>query len=224
MAFRCRTSAGNSRIDYWASNGRWNTFVTHLDGEQWSPAVQMPSSDGRNSMFPAIALRGGNAYVAWPTDDRAWPGNKYGDLDVYAATLKVEGNAARSQRRPAHRGRARRRRQPASQRSRPTSSRSAAIASQFGGKSYRILRGDFHRHTELSGDGAGDGTLDDLYRYTLDAAADGFGTWAITRWATTRSTPGGSPRSRTISTTCPSASCRSTATSAASRIRTAIAT
>jgi hypothetical protein len=28
-----------------------------------------------------------------------------------------------------------------------------------------------HRHTELSGDGAGDGLLDDLYRYTLDAAA-----------------------------------------------------
>ena len=39
------------------------------------------------------------------------------------------------------------------------------------GKSYRILRGDLHRHTELSGDGAGDGMLDDLYRYTLDAAA-----------------------------------------------------
>jgi hypothetical protein len=39
-----------------------------------------------------------------------------------------------------------------------------------GGKQYRVLRGDLHRHTELSGDGAGDGSLDDLYRYALDAA------------------------------------------------------
>lgn len=37
-------------------------------------------------------------------------------------------------------------------------------------KQYRILRGDFHRHTELSNDGAGDGMLEDLYRYTLDTA------------------------------------------------------
>jgi len=40
-----------------------------------------------------------------------------------------------------------------------------------GGKQYRVLRGDFHRHTELSGDGAGDGMLEDNYRYTLDAAS-----------------------------------------------------
>ncbi|MGH9658819.1 MAG: hypothetical protein ACRD96_09760, partial [Bryobacteraceae bacterium] len=38
------------------------------------------------------------------------------------------------------------------------------------GKQYRIVRGDLHRHTEFSGDGAGDGSLDDLYRYALDAA------------------------------------------------------
>jgi hypothetical protein len=38
------------------------------------------------------------------------------------------------------------------------------------GTSYRILRGDFHRHTEISGDGAGDGTIEDYFRYVLDAA------------------------------------------------------
>src|SRR5262249_3332072 len=39
-----------------------------------------------------------------------------------------------------------------------------------GGRSYRILRGDLHRHTDNSHDGAGDGSLTDLYRYALDAA------------------------------------------------------
>lgn len=34
----------------------------------------------------------------------------------------------------------------------------------------RILRGDFHRHTEISTDGAGDGSVEDYFRYMMDAA------------------------------------------------------
>jgi hypothetical protein len=36
------------------------------------------------------------------------------------------------------------------------------------------LRGDFHRHTELSFDGKGDGPLEDGYRYAIDAASLGW--------------------------------------------------
>ena len=39
-----------------------------------------------------------------------------------------------------------------------------------GGKSYRFLRGDFHRHTEMSMDGGNDGALEDMWRYGIDAA------------------------------------------------------
>ena len=39
-----------------------------------------------------------------------------------------------------------------------------------GGKTVRLWRGEFHRHTELSGDGGGDGLLLDMWRYALDAA------------------------------------------------------
>jgi hypothetical protein len=39
------------------------------------------------------------------------------------------------------------------------------------GKRYKIIRGDIHRHTEISMDGALDGSLWDLYRYSLNAAA-----------------------------------------------------
>ncbi|HXM45967.1 MAG TPA: DUF3604 domain-containing protein [Bryobacteraceae bacterium] len=41
---------------------------------------------------------------------------------------------------------------------------------------YRILRGDLHRHTSLSTDGIGDGSLWDFYRYALDAASLDFST------------------------------------------------
>src|SRR5262249_9803425 len=39
-----------------------------------------------------------------------------------------------------------------------------------GGKKYRILRGEFHRHTEISWDGGADGSLEDMFRYAIDAA------------------------------------------------------
>jgi hypothetical protein len=41
---------------------------------------------------------------------------------------------------------------------------------EAGGKKYRLLRGEFHRHTELSADGGNDGSLEDMWRYALDAA------------------------------------------------------
>jgi len=45
------------------------------------------------------------------------------------------------------------------------------------GKEHRLLRGDFHRHTELSWDegGRNDGSLQDFYRYMLDAVSMDFG-------------------------------------------------
>lgn len=39
------------------------------------------------------------------------------------------------------------------------------------GKTYKIYRGDTHRHTEFSMDGNNDGTLLDAYRYAIDAAS-----------------------------------------------------
>ncbi|MBI3468390.1 MAG: hypothetical protein HY000_35765, partial [Planctomycetes bacterium] len=42
---------------------------------------------------------------------------------------------------------------------------------EAGGKKYQLLRGEFHRHTELSMDGGEDGSLEDMWRYAIDAAA-----------------------------------------------------
>ena len=41
---------------------------------------------------------------------------------------------------------------------------------EVGGKTWKVVRGDLHRHTEISMDGAIDGTLVDAYRYALNAA------------------------------------------------------
>ena len=52
-----------------------------------------------------------------------------------------------------------------------------AYTAPIDGKANHIVRGDFHRHTELSWDRGGepDGSLEDFYRYMIDAAAMDFG-------------------------------------------------
>jgi hypothetical protein len=42
---------------------------------------------------------------------------------------------------------------------------------EVGGQSLRIWRGEFHRHTEFSGDGGGDGSIFDMWRYALNMAS-----------------------------------------------------
>jgi hypothetical protein len=42
---------------------------------------------------------------------------------------------------------------------------------KIGATEYRIVRGEFHRHTEISMDGGNDGSLIDAWRYALDAAS-----------------------------------------------------
>lgn len=173
LAFRVRTAAGNSRIDNWASNGRWETMLTALDGGQWTPAITMPSSTGRNSMRAAISVSKEAVHVAWPSDNRLWPGGKYGDLDIYTTSLPLTGKASELSN-----GRTIVAVANTVKNSNPNemadTRRIRAYRYNVNGKRYRVLRGDLHRHTELSSDGAGDGSLDDLYRYFLDAASMDF--------------------------------------------------
>ena len=168
LAFRCRTSAGTARIDHWAAQGRWETFLTHLDESRWTPAVPMPSSVGRNGMQAALAIHGDRIHLVWPADNRFWPAVRYDDLEIYATTLETEGRPARLEGGGAPSAVAAV--APAYPEENEATRRIRDYRVSLGGKQYRILRGDLHRHTELSQDGAGDGSLDDLYRYFLDAA------------------------------------------------------
>jgi hypothetical protein len=49
--------------------------------------------------------------------------------------------------------------------------RARDVRANVGGKTLRLVRGEFHRHTEISQDGGGDGGLLDMWRYALDASA-----------------------------------------------------
>lgn len=170
---RVRTSAATARIDHWAAGGYWEAFLTRLEGSRWVQAIPLPFSTGRNSMRAAMAAIGDQLYLVWPTDNRSWGGPiRYGDLDIYATRIPTGGAASTLDGQPVT--------APSAARENPhpaepqDTARIRAYRIQLNGKTYRIVRGDLHRHTELSQDGAGDGSLDDLYRYALDAAAMDF--------------------------------------------------
>jgi hypothetical protein len=159
------------------NRGYWEYYVSHLDGSVWSRAVAIPNSKGRSSTrIAAIPLGDGTLVLSWSTDNRV-EGFYHRPLhqQVYAGTVMAATGAPASLIDP---------RPPAGAAAKPAHPNEAndlkvirAYRTAVDGVSLRIVRGDFHRHTELSWDGGGtqDGNLQDFYRYMIDAASMDFG-------------------------------------------------
>ena len=173
LALAARTSTAMNRTDFWSNNGRWQMFLTALEADRWRPAAPLPLSstrpDGAFEMAPAAL----GVWQVWANDNRQMPfaagapNKRHYDIEfarmdarggppdaALEAFVEAPGTAAALHRdEPGDVARIRGYRMPVS------------------GSELRILRGDFHRHTEISPDGAGDGSTEDYFRYMLDAAS-----------------------------------------------------
>jgi hypothetical protein len=169
--------AAKTRIQA-STQGYWEYYLTHLDEAGWSKAVAVPNSKGRSSThISAVALGDGTLVVAWPTDNRE-EGFYHRPLrqQILAGTVvppAASGSAKLTDPAP-QRGEAA---APAHPNEAADLKTIRSYRTAVDGRSLRILRGDFHRHTELSWDGGGtaDGNLQDFYRYMIDVAAMDFG-------------------------------------------------
>lgn len=159
----------------------WTENVTHLTGAGWAEPIELAASNGRISAFSrALPTSDGALVVAYSGDRRTAPNYHMPNRDhVLIATVSrpdAEGGtpdladytppADPENAKPWDDERERR--------------EITAIRSHFvtiDGKPHRIVRGDLHRHTELSWDvGPGnDGSYLDFYRYMIDVAAMDFG-------------------------------------------------
>ncbi len=165
-----KAAAGTAR-------GYWEYWAAHLDGDSWSEPFALPNSKGRSSTrMGAAAATDGAMWMAWDTDNRVEEFyHRPIRQQVYAGMLPPSRPANVKLRDAA----------PEEEVSTPQGHADEAgdvkavraYAVNVGGKTLRLLRGDFHRHTELSwdGGGGGDGSLQDFFRYMLDAAAMDFG-------------------------------------------------
>src|SRR5262249_10575676 len=144
-------------------------------GDRWLAPVELPQSGGRNDMRTASQRDpDGNVYFAYAGDNRAWQLPNMLPRNSSLAVSRL-GNAPKS---GEYRFVSRQRPAAAAAAVHPNEKEQVArirgYTIEAGGKTYHIYRGDLHRHTDISGDGAGDGSLMDLHRYALDAAAFDF--------------------------------------------------
>lgn len=171
----------------------WGSVATYLEGDEWVGPITLPHSDNLLYNLPAVASGPKNVFIAHSSDHRMdrmaafnrakTPGGKGGnaaldasrdpfDNDVYFSRIHAQGEVKAAVLKPLAA-------MPVADAA--TSKRTQAerdevatirdYRAKVDGTELRILRGEFHRHTEISGDGGGDGPLEDMWRYAIDAAS-----------------------------------------------------
>ena len=189
LAFRSATPT------WWNPPGTvWTEHVVSYDGTQWTPPIYLHHSDNLLDNRPAIvSAKAGTAMIIGSADDRrafhpavgsALPpnanqaarkkqaaalaaGDPYND-DLYSTEITLG---------PAERTAAVRTQEPRNVPAGPDPAAESAAIKRLrdyrldSAGPYRIVRGEFHRHSEISADGGNDGSLLDQWRYALDAGA-----------------------------------------------------
>ncbi len=172
MSFKRRYSRRSYR-----PTSYWEYFLTRLDGNRWTEPVTLPLSWARKSTRMGLTVADGRLWAFWPNESRRWAFASRPRLNrVVAGSLELPGPGSRPRLRPY-------RPDPGEPRpnSHPTEIDDVRFIRNFrvehAGVTLRIVRGDLHRHTELSQDAGGmdDGSLPEFYRYMIDAAAMDFG-------------------------------------------------
>ncbi len=173
--FQMRSSAVNNRDDFWCAGGLWDLYITTLENGAWKPSALIPQSTGRNEAAFQIAPGGKGVWFTWSSDGRRFGGgaggynagtmSHYNVFQAFAGSPSPAGNVALAA--FAERGG---NPQPVHPNEKDDVARMRSYRASVDGAQYRILRGDFHRHTEISNDGSGDGSVEDYYRYMIDVA------------------------------------------------------
>lgn len=183
LAFREPAGGGlsSSRATGGISVGSiWVSAMVYFDGNQWHGPGVLGDSDAVGDNRPSILpLSSGHLLIAQSMDHRLSPlpnGTPQADgvnSDIWALDLPVT----------------RVQQSPKLQKIGPVvpdapdpSAAAEAAASALNrsyrptvnGQQFQLVRGDFHRHTEISFDGVRDGPLIDAYRYYIDPAALGW--------------------------------------------------
>lgn len=150
---------------------RWLSYARYYQAGEWSREIELPDSAGRLDVRPgAVALPGG-FLIVYSTDQRRQSTQDMKQCVLQAAWLPLPQGFAEpvlrvtqpdlfpgSRPEPVH----------------PNEAQDVARLRNYrlrvGGKEFRYLRGEFHRHTEISAHRDWDGPLEEVWRYGLDVA------------------------------------------------------
>lgn len=175
LGLQLRTGTANNRADYWAFDGRWEYFLTTLEGSHWTPLMPVPQSSFRPEVPLALEPARDSIRLAWTNDNRPLQAPSFYGLipsrhEIFTAAFAAASSPP-APRLGAFTDPEVRSAAPVHPNEREDVARIRGYRATVDGATLRILRGDFHRHTEISSDGSGDGSLEDYFRYMIDAAA-----------------------------------------------------
>ncbi len=171
---------------WWSGIGTvWFENVVSFDGGAWSSPVFIPHSDNLLDNRPALASSApGELLLVGSSDGRQQyhprmrafdiPGQAFEleqdpyNNDLYASRILLREPVSAVKLQPSAMSDST---AQAGKPDTPQVSRLREYRLKPEDTEYRILRGEFHRHTEISMDGGRDGSLWDAWRYALDAAA-----------------------------------------------------
>jgi hypothetical protein len=164
----------------------WINYAASYDGDTWTGPTVLPHSDNLLYNSPAVAAHpSGGFLVAHSSDHRqdrhmargaavaaAAPPRDPFDNDIFVSRLEMAAahvtlKLATAKNPPAAKV------EPSSDTlaERAAIARARAQRLDYNGRPLQLVRGEFHRHTEISTDGGGDGPLEDMWRYAIDVAA-----------------------------------------------------
>jgi hypothetical protein len=148
----------------------WVSSALRFDGKAWSGPERLPNSANLMDNRPAIIPEGRGLLAVYSTDHRQNAQTRTED-DLYAARLQPPPGSALTELEfvPSKRV-AKGTLADVHPSERSDIRRVRDYRVELGGKTLRPLRGEFHRHTEVSSHRDQDGSLEDSWRYALDAA------------------------------------------------------
>jgi hypothetical protein len=146
----------------------WLSFARRLDGDKWTEPIEVHHSDGLLDSRPVLLPHAsGGLVIVHNTDGRYTTPNDIQNR-IYTSYLDLPGEPVEPKLVAHDPGK---KNVKAYDKERKDIKRIRDYRIEAGGKKYQLLRGEFHRHTEISWDGGPDGSLEDMFRYAIDAAA-----------------------------------------------------
>jgi len=178
----------------------WVSDLVYFDGAKWNGVITVPESENFLDARPAMAaIAPGDLMMIVTTDHRRpQPGSpaakqkgKQGkqnkqaapgpaadpaaiNTDLYAAEFRL-GAATAGARLKAIAPEKVAAPDPDAKAEAAQVARMRSYRAALGQETLQVMRGEFHRHTEISGDGGRDGPIIDAYRYMIDAASMDWG-------------------------------------------------
>jgi hypothetical protein len=145
----------------------WMTFARRIDGDVWNEPIEVHHSDGLLDHRPVLLPHASGGLLVVHNTDGRFTTPEVIDNQIYASVVSLPPTKdlprvvahSPGQNMPSAEDKAE---SAAVQRMR-------SYGYSAAGKTYYTKRGEYHRHTEISWDGSPDGSLEDMFRYAIDA-------------------------------------------------------